>query len=291
MDTKVLAKNLVLPEGPRWHEGRLWFSDAYAGKVNTIDLAGNIETIIEVPQFPSGLGWLPDGRLLIVSIKDRRLLRLDSGELTEVADLRNLAGFYCNDMVVDTLGRAYIGHYGFDFQASPFQPKTAEIMLVFPNGDARIVADDLAFPNGTVITPDGRVLIVAESGAAMLTAFDIADDGSLSNRRVWARFDDLERWNLQEGRVVPDGICLDAAGGIWVASPWNSELLRVEEGGEVTHRYTFEVPPYACMLGGEDRRTLFILGCTKHANPDQALAQVGGQIEIMHVDVPGAGLP
>jgi sugar lactone lactonase YvrE len=196
LKTRTLAEGLVFPECPRWHEGKLWFSDQHAHRVMTVDLKGNIETIVEVPGQPSGLGCLPDGQLLVVSMTDRCLLRLDGRRLTLVANLKELASFHCNDMVVDRQGRAYVGNFGFDLDAGqPFKP--AEVVLVTPDGDARIVASNLAFPNGTVITPDGRTLIVAETLAGRLTAFDIRPDGSLKNRRIWAQLD----------QVTPDGIC------------------------------------------------------------------------------------
>lgn len=268
----VLLKGLEFPEGPRWREGKLWFSDMQAYRVMTVDLLGNAEIILEMPGNPSGLGWLPDGRLLVVSMPDRRLLRLDADGLTEVADLSALASYTCNDMVVDKMGRAYVGNFGFDHINEPMKP--AEIILVAPDGDARIVADGLAFPNGTVITPDDQTLIVGETYGGCLTAFDIQPDGALTNRRVWA--------DLGDG-VFPDGICLDAEGAVWVASPVGSEVLRVLEGGEVTRRIAVSTQAYACMLGGPDRRTLFI------ATSGQAAGS--GCIEIIDVDVPGAGLP
>ena len=276
--TTVLLEGLVFPEGPRWRDGKLWFSDMHAHRVMTVDLSGNTETIVEVPGAPSGLGWLPDGRLLIVSMTDRRLLRLDPGGLTQVADLSKLATYHCNDMVVDAQGRAYAGNFGFDFLEQPFTP--AEIVLVTPQGDARVVADDMAFPNGTVITPDRRTLIVGESFAARLTAFDIEPDGSLSGRRLWA----------QLPRGLPDGICLDADGDIWVASPIGGEVLRVREGGQVTDSIPVSTQAFACMLGGPDRRTLFVL-TAETSHPDEARAKKSGRIEIVKVDVPGAGLP
>jgi sugar lactone lactonase YvrE len=269
-ETRVLLDGLGPVEAPRWHDSRLWFSDFGARKVMTVDLNGKAETIVEVPQQPSGLGWLPDGRLLVVSMRDRRLLRLDSNGLSEVADLSRLALHPCNDMVVDSQGRAYIGHFGFDFWGrQPFAP--AGLILVTPDGNARIVAEDMAFPNGTVITPDGRTLIVGETYAARLTAFNLELDGSLGGRRIWAQL---------EGAST-DGICLDAEGAVWVASPISPEVLRVREGGEVTHRIAVSTAALACMLGGPERRTLFIM----------AVIGDGGRIEVTDVDVPGAGLP
>jgi sugar lactone lactonase YvrE len=287
LETKVLLDGLDFPESPRWHDGKLWFSDQGTGRVMTVDLDGDAETIVEVPGSPSGLGWLPDGRLLVVSMTDRRLLRLDPGGLVEVADLSELASFHCNDMVVDRQGRAYIGNFGFDLAGQEL-PKLAEIVLVTSDGAARVVADEMAFPNGTVITPDGRTLIVAESAAARLTAFDIEPDGSLTRRRIWAQFDERGFESLIDfERTIPDGICLDAEGAIWVASPGGSaEVLRVREGGEVTHRVRVATQPFACMLGGPERRTLFVLTSIYGTQ-----ATTKGRIEMVQVDVPGAGLP
>ena len=276
---RVLLDGLVFPEGPRWHAGRLWFSDMHAHRVMTVDLAGRAETVVEVPGQPSGLGWLPDGRLLVVSMTDRRLLRLDPGGLTVAADLSTLASFHCNDMVVDARGRAYVGNFGFDLIArAPFAP--AELVLVPPDGAARVVARDLAFPNGCVITPDGRTLIVGESGASRLTAFTIEPDGSLVDRRLWARLEN----------VVPDGICLDDEGAIWVASPVGNDVVRVRAGGTVVDRVRVSTVPFACMLGGPDRRTLFVATAESH-EPEVTQARRSGRIEVATVDVPGAGSP
>ena len=275
--TEILLEGLVFPEGPRWHAGRLWFSDMDAGRVMTVDLEGRAETVAYVPGRPSGLGWLPDGRLLVVSMTDRRLLRLEPDGLVEAADLSKLASCHLNDMVVDVRGRAYVGNFGFELGAGePFSP--AEIILVTPDGNACIVADRMAFPNGSVITADGSTLIVAETFGACLTAFDIEMDGSLSGRRIWARLE----------RAVPDGICLDAEGAVWVASPLSAEVLRVFEGGRVTHRIRVSTQAYACMLGGPERRTLFVL-TSGDRSPGTGMS--GGCIEMVECDVPGAGLP
>ncbi|MBW1849769.1 MAG: SMP-30/gluconolactonase/LRE family protein [Deltaproteobacteria bacterium] len=256
--TTVLLEGLIFPEGPRWHDNKLWFSDMGAQQVMTVDLEGIVEKIVHVPNQPSGLGWLPDGRLLIVSMVDRKLLRLDPDGLTEVADLYNLASCHCNDMVVDNQGRAYIGNFGFELALSaPF--KKAEIILVTPDGDARIVATEMAFPNGSVITPDGKTLIVGETYGSRLTAFDIEPDGSLSNRRVWAALEN----------AVPDGICLDAESAIWVASPTSAEALRVKQGGEVTDR----------------------IKVAANNVPSEVTEEPSGRIETVRVDIPGVGLP
>jgi sugar lactone lactonase YvrE len=279
MTTNTLIEGLCFAEGPRWHEGRLWFSDMHDYKVLATDMDGNMETIAEVPEQPSGLGWLPDGRLLIVSMLDRKLLVQEDGELTEFASLYDLATYHCNDMVTDHLGRSYVGNFGFDlFDGS--EATTAEIIMVTPDGQLRVVADKVSFPNGTVITPDGKTLIVGESMAACLTAFDIAEDGTLSNRRVWAQLD----------KAIPDGICLDEQGGIWVASPISNEALRVLEGGEVTDRVKVENQAFACMLGGENRKRLFILTAAS-SDPEECRSGRTGKIEYVDVEFAGAGLP
>ena len=276
---RVLIDGLVFPEGPRWRDGKLWFSDMLAGKVMRVDLDGHAEIVATSPStdWLSGLGWLPDGRLLVVAMQGRKLLRLDGGKLVEAADLSALTSYLTNDMVVDARGRAYVGEVGFDVHGgAPF--KAAALVLVTPEGRARVVDPDLSCPNGAVITPDGRTLIVAESLADRLTAYAIADDGSLSGRRTWAAVEGLG----------PDGICLDAEGCIWVASPMRGIVQRVREGGEVLEGFPTEIMPLAPMLGGPDRRTLFVC---EGPRPDEALVSRKGRIEIMRVEVPGVGLP
>ncbi|MBM5810633.1 MAG: SMP-30/gluconolactonase/LRE family protein [Gammaproteobacteria bacterium] len=277
-ELQLLVEGLVFPESPRWHQGRLWFSDMLAGRVMTVDAQGRLETIVGAPGWLSGLGWLPDGRLLAVSMQDRRLLRLDPNGLVEAADLTGLTTFICNDMVVDEAGRAYVGEVGFDVHGgAPFQP--ARLVLVEPDSRARVVDADLACPNGTIITPDGRTLIVGESLGNRLTAFDVAADGSLGAKRIWAAVEGLG----------PDGICLDAEGAIWVASPMKNEVVRVLEGGRISHRLNVPSPmPLAVMLGGDDRRMLYIC---RAPHPEVALTGQYGRIDVLRVDVPGAGLP
>jgi sugar lactone lactonase YvrE len=276
------VKGLAFPESPRWHDEALWFSDFYTRRVSRVGPDGRIESVCEVPGQPSGLGWLPDGRLLVVSMNERRLLRLDGGELTPVAELAAFAPGPCNDMLVDARGRAYIGNFGFDLQArAAFAP--TDLVMVAPDGTVRVVARDMHFPNGTVLTPDGRTLIVAESYGQRLTAFDVASDGSLARRRVWAQL---------EGRGVgPDGICLDEEGAIWLASPVSREVLRVREGGAIAERLATDGQAVACMLGGADRRTLFVLTGRVLTTPEQSLAERTGAVWTVRVPVAGAGLP
>jgi len=276
---KTLLNGLCFGEGPRWHDGRLFFSDMHAHKVMAVGLEGRATEIVEVPNLPSGLGWLPDGRMLIVSMRDRKLMRLDPDGLKEVVDLGGIASSHCNDMVVDKKGRAYIGNFGSDLWTGA-PPKMAELVMVEPFGAARVVARDLNFPNGTVITADGKTLIVGESFGNRLTAFDIRPDGTLGNRRVWAEL----------GDGTPDGIALDAEGAIWATSPMTSELLRVREGGEIAERIKMPLAPFACMLGGPDRRTLFVMTAETY-HVDECIAKKSARIETTPVEVAGAGWP
>lgn len=274
-----LLDGLTFTEGPRWHDGRLWFSDFYTQRVLAVTPEGKAETVLEVPQRPSGLGWLPDGGLLVVSMLDRRLLRVRDGRAQLHADLSAIATGPCNDMVVDARGRAYVGNFGFDrHRGEP--PRAASLARVDPDGTVARAADDLEFPNGSVISPDGRTLVVAETMGHRLTAFDVAADGALSNRRVFAQLDG----------VFPDGICLDAEGAVWVADARTPRVVRVFEGGRIERTIaTGDRCAFACMLGGLDRTTLFI--CTNFASGPAVADKRDGRIEAVAVDVPGAGLP
>jgi sugar lactone lactonase YvrE len=275
-----LLDGLTFTEGPRWHDGRLWFSDFYTHRVLAVTPEGKAETVLEVAQRPSGLGWLPDGSLLVVSMLDRRLLRVRDGRAAPHADLAAVATGPCNDMVVDARGRAYVGNFGFDrHRGEP--PRAATLARVDPDGTVTPAADDLEFPNGSVITPDGRTLVVAETLGHRLTAFDVGADGALSRRRVWAALDG----------VFPDGICLDAEGAIWVADARGPDLLRVREGGAIDRRVPVGAGrhAFACMLGGADRRTLYACTCT--GSGPAVSDKRDGRIERVPVDVPGAGLP
>lgn len=277
---RPVLRDLTFTEAPRWHAGRLWFSDFYSHRVIAVDQAGVAETIVTVPAQPSGLGWRPDGTLLIVSMLDRKLMRLDGTALHEVADLSGLAGGPCNDMVVDTVGRAYVGNFGFDrYQGEAERP--AVLARVDPDGQVSAAADGLHFPNGSVITPDGKTMIIAETMGQRLTEFRIAPDGSLHDRRVFA---DLNGH-------FPDGICRDAEGAIWVADARGPDLLRVRQGGEIAARIALPAGrfAYACMLGGADGRDLYV-STAPGTGPGIAEQRQGG-IDVVRVAVPGAGLP
>ena len=275
----VLLDGLTFGEGPRWHGGKLWFSDFYSHRVMTVDLAGKSETILEVPQRPSGLGWNAKGDLLVVSMLDQRVLRFDGKTAHPYADLSALAGGPCNDMVVDAQGRAYVGNFGYD-RHNGAPARTTCIALVGADGSVVSAAEGLTFPNGMVITPDGKTLIAGETFANRLSAFDIRDDGMLVNHRVFA----------ETPGCFPDGICLDAEGAVWVTNPQGNSVLRVFEGGRVAQRInTGDRFSYACMLGGADRRSLFIV--TNTGSGPAIAEKKSGRIEIVQVDVPGAGLP
>jgi sugar lactone lactonase YvrE len=248
----VLASGFAYAEDPRWRNGRLYFSDLYGGKVHSVDLSGTVETILDLGDgTPSGLGWMPNGDLLVVSMFERVLLRLDaSGTVSHHADLSSLAPHSTNDMVVDRAGRAYVGQSGFDYWAGE-APRPAPLIAVEPDGSIGVAAPDLMVGNGVVITDDGRTLIVAETLGHRITAFDIAATGRLSNRRIFAILPDNH---------MPDGICLDTEGGVWAACPSGLGVVRFKDGGRISHIVPLPEPhrAYACMLGGPDRRTLFI---------------------------------
>jgi sugar lactone lactonase YvrE len=288
MAARVLADGLTFAEGPRWHQGKLWFSDFYDHAVKTVDLDGNVETMVVLDDRPSGLGWLPDGRLLIVAMQQRAVLRMEYDALVVHADLSHIATFHCNDMLVDTIGRAYVGNFGFDLDAAETSGdfagalkayEGAALARVDPHGQTHTVATGLMFPNGMVLTPDGGTLVVAESMARRLTAFDVGIDGSLTNQRVWAELD-----------AVPDGICLDAEGAIWLADAAAPRCVRVREGGEVLDTMAVSRRAFACMLGGASGRTLFVATASASL-ADVASKQREACIEVAEVAVPHAGLP
>jgi sugar lactone lactonase YvrE len=278
-EPKILMTGLAFPESPRWHDGRLWVSDWGAGEVVAVDLDGRSEVVARVPSFPMCIDHLPDGRLLIVSSSDRRLLRQDpDGSLVTHADLAGLADHPWNDIVVDGRGNAYVNNIGFDFPGGEFAPGI--IVLVTPDGAARQVADGVAFPNGMVVTPDNATLIVAESYGNKLTAFDIDALGSLSNGRLWAAVDDY-----------PDGICLDDEGAIWYGDVGNKRCVRVREGGDVLHSIQLDRGCFACMLGGPDRRTLFLIANEWGGSDDMAGGSRAGLVLATEAPAPGVGWP
>ncbi|RFA25796.1 gluconolactonase [Alkalilimnicola ehrlichii] len=284
-------------EGPRWRDGRWWISDFYSHAVFTVTPEGEATQIAEVPTQPSGLGWLPDNSLLIVSMLDCRLLRQGTdGKLEPYADLSAYAGGHANDMVVDEQGRAWVGNFGFDLMEQE-DPRPTQLVRVDPDGSVTPVADDLRFPNGSVITPDGRTLIVGETFANRMTAFTINADGSLGERRTWAQFGPTPELGpqaemRQQIKVAPDGCCLDAEGHIWVADALNGRCLRVAEGGEIVEEVAAPegLGVFACMLGGHDGRSL-LLCCAPDSLAKHRAAAREASLWVCEVDVPHAGLP
>lgn len=281
-------------ECPRWHDGRLWVSDFYTEKVVAIDGRGGAEVVAEVPGQPSGLGFLPDGRLLVVSMRDHRVLvRDEPGRLTEHADLSGVVSGVLNDMVVDDRGRAWVGNFGFDLMGgAPLRYTT--LTRVDPDGSVAVAAEDLGFPNGMVILPGG-VLVVAETFAGRLTAFDIGEDGELSGRRVWAQFGETPRTDdvgeaVAALEVAPDGICADAEGAIWVADAVHNRVLRVREGGRIVDEIDAGTGVFACMLGGDDGRTLYLCAAPSFAEHERRPVREARLLAV-GVDVPHAGLP
>jgi len=291
----TLIGGLSFTECPRWHDGRLYFSDFYTHRVLAVAMDGTSETLAHVPRQPSGLGFLPDGRVLIVSMRDRKILRREvDGSLVEHADLSGLAPWHLNDMLVNHEGQAWVGNFGFDLMGGAPALTTA-LICVEPDGTAKVVADRLGFPNGMVLTPDGGTLIVAESTMNRLSAFNVAL-GPLGERRTWAAFGEPPASTdvgemLGQAAVVPDGICLDAEGAVWVADAAHSRLIRVAEGGRILEeRKVNGVGVFACMLGGDDGRTLFAsVAPTFHEA--EASANHRASILMTTVEVPHAGLP
>ncbi len=275
-----LLDGLAFPEGPRWREDRLWLTDQHAHEVITVDMRGNAERIVQrMEDRPGGLGFLPDGTPLVVAMTTRRVLRIRGSELEPYVDLAHLASFHCNDMLVDRRGRAYVGNFGYDVDAgAPVKP--AELILVGTDRNVKVVNREVIFPNGTALTPDGKTLMVAETFAARISAFDVAADGTLENRRIWAEIDGLQ----------PDGLCLDEEGAVWCACTKQGRVFRLAPSGEPVAFAEPSVTPYACMLGGPERRHLFAL-CAETSVPAEAARRRTGRIEIFEVDVPGAGLP
>jgi len=290
---RIIREGLRFGEAPRWHEGRLWFSDFYRHGVFSMAFDGTDERLeLTVPGQPSGIGWMPDGSMLVVSMTDHTVLRWSPGtEPTPHASLEAFCGYWANDLVVSTDGTAYVGNFGFDLDTflethgvegvlTPPGPPTTNLVVLAPDGSVLQVVPDMAFPNGMVLDPSGTALIVAETMAMRLTRFDVAADGTLSNRRSFA---DLEL-------VAADGICLDAEGQVWVANALAPEAVRIAEGGAVTARVSTSQTCFACMLGGEGRLSLYLMTAPT-STARRAASALDGRIEVAEVPVGGAGRP
>ncbi len=280
-ELKTLMTGISFGESPRWHEDRLWFADWGAEELIAVDLDGVAEVIARVQSFPFCIDWLPDGTLLVVSARERRLLRFDGGgSFSTYADLGTVCDKPWNEIVVDARGNAYVNGGGFDLSAGEqFAPGI--VALVKPDGSVREVADQIAFPNGMCVTADNTTLIVAESYAGRLTAFEIAADGRLQNRRVWADLDD----------AAPDGICIDAAGAVWYADVPNRRCVRVREGGHVLDTIELDRGCFSCALGGPDGCTLFLVVREWHGLANVDREQRTGEILMVRAPEPAAGRP
>lgn len=288
---RTIAEGIYFGEGPRWHDGRLWFSDFHEHAVSSINPDGSDRRVeLELDDQPSGLGWMPDGSLLVVKMKARQVWRRWSdGRFALHADLGAVTKHLCNDMTVDLRGRAWVGNFGFDLDAEmrargapsviADHPKTT-LVRIDPDGTVTVAAEGMSFPNGTVITPDGETLIIGETLGGRLTSFTIRADGSLTDRRIWA--ETIPR--------VPDGICLDAGGGIWIANPIAPECVRIAAGGAVLEVIDTGMPCFACMLGGADGRTLFMLVAPGSDHEDRAREPLG-KLLACEVEIARAGLP
>ena len=306
-ELKKLIGGLYFGEGPRWHENKLWFSDFYSHKVMTLDENNSLETVCEVPSQPSGLGWLPNGDLLIVSMLDRKILRFSEGSISVHADLSEYVAHKCNDMVVGRDGTAYVGNFGMGDAGESLN--STHLMIVKSDGTVLKGPDNLLFPNGTVITEDGKNLIIGETLGAKLTSFDIEDNGELTNRKLWARTSplfslliikflssmgfDLSKVDFSKyskNLHVPDGICLDEKNGIWIASPTTKAVVRIEKGGNITDTINTPKGAFACMLGGRERKTLYVI-ISNSSDPEEAQASPEGEIHSIEVEFPGVGKP
>ncbi len=284
---ELFVSGLFFGECPRWHDGRLWYSDFFDHAVFSVSPNGERRVEVDFDGEPGGLGWLPDGRLLVNSRLDRIVYRREpDGTFVAHGDLRPWATWHANDMVVASNGQAYAGNFGFDLDGlydgsvQPSEIAPTSLVRVDPDGTSHEAAADIQFPNGTVITEDDATLIIAETLGGHLTAFDRDADGNLTNRRVWAAV---------EG-IAPDGICLCADGSVWVANAMAAECVRIAEGGEVLERVTTSRNCFACMLGDDDRRTLYLVTAVD-SNAAVARASRDGALEKVRTTVPGAGLP
>jgi sugar lactone lactonase YvrE len=288
MKAEPFVTGLSFGEGLRWHQGRFWYSDFYKHRISSVGPGGDARVELEIDDQPSGLGWLPDGRLLFVAMISQRVMRREAdGRIVQHADLSGLAIFHCNDMAVDACGNAFVGCFGFDLDKYVAEkgpaalwtaegPPRAPIMRVTPDGKASVASAAQKFPNGMAIVDGGRTLIAAETFLPGLTAFDLSADGTLSNRRVWASL------ATEPPAIAPDGICADREGAIWVANALGKECLRVAQGGKILERVETSMNAFACTLGGVDGRSLVIATSQSHGETG-----ITGALEIARVSVAG----
>ena len=277
------SSGLKFTESPRWYGDKLWFLDIHDQSVKTVDLTGKLETKLVLPFIPNGFGFAPEGDIIVGDAFKRHLVRSRRGDLQTYADIGDITRFCLSDGIVDAKGRLYIGDIGYNFLDKTAKPvDSCVIVRVDPDGQAFVVAEGMSFPNGMVIDPEGRQLIVAETIGHRLTAFDIESDGGLSKRRLWAQ--------LPEG-ISPDGICLDAANGVWCANPEGKDsVVRVEEGGRISDRIQLSTHAYAVGLGGPERKQLFICASDSH-DPEHLKQHPSATLRVVDVEIPGVGIP
>ncbi|KQS95487.1 SMP-30/gluconolactonase/LRE family protein [Rhizobium sp. Leaf386] len=277
LQAQRFADNFIFLESPKWRHGKLWVSDVFDHRVYSISPQGDRDVVCEVPQRPSGLGFLPDGSLVIVSSKDRKLLRLRDGRLEEHADLASYAAGDVNDFAVDDFGRLYVGNFGYDYDTGEASRSTS-LHRVDLDGSITEVAKGVEFPNGAVVINGGRTLVVAETWIGRLTAFDLSPEGTLSGSRLFA---DL-------GQRQPDGLCADAEGALWVACFNTGEFVRVLDGGEITDKFEFEGRGVSCTLGGADGHQLFL---STYLGPSECIGagERKGTLFTAKVDIPASG--
>jgi sugar lactone lactonase YvrE len=282
------ADGLEFAECPRWHDGALWISDMWGHTVYRFDPDGARHTVHDFgpDEDPGGLGWLPDGRLLVVGMEGRRLYRLEADGPVVHADLAELAPWPCNDMIVADDGTAYVSQFGFDLWGASTLPATSPLIRVWPDGRVDAAAHDLMVPNGVALTAEGRTMIVAESGAFRLVRFTVREDGTLTDRETFAELTPAPGADY----APPDGICLDEAGAVWAADPIGNRVVRIEAGGRVEREITFDLRPLAAVLGGTDRRTLFVCLAAEYGRLEHR-SERDARIDAVRVDIPGAGRP
>ncbi len=291
LETDVFGSGLHLPECPRWHGGSLWISDMWGNAVYSYREDGRRREVLRfgLEEDPGGLGWLPDGSLLVVGMEGRKVYRLaEDGGLRTHADLGPHAPWQCNDMIVDDGGTAYVSQFGYDLWGGRTGPATTTLLRVTSGGTVDVAADDLMVPNGMAISDDGSALYVAECGRSRVLQFAIDDQGGLTDRRVFGELAPAAGAPLPV--APPDGICLDEEGCIWAADPIGQRVVRMEPGGRVSHEISSDVHPLAAVLGGTDRRTLFVCASAQHRKPQRDPRPLG-RIDAVRVDVPGAGRP
>lgn len=293
---KQVVDGYTYLEGPRWHDGKLWFVDFYTYGVYCVGDDGAAEKVVHIEQQPSGLGWLPDGRMLVVSMKDRKVMRQErDGSLVVHADIWDKCGGHANDMVVAPSGNAYVGNFGFDLMGRAGH-EDASLVLVRPAGTSQIVADGLAFPNGMVVRPGEKKLIVNELFGNRISQFDIKPDGTLGPRRDFASFGELGDepnvgLRLERAKIIPDGLALDAEGAVWFADTINRRAVRAAEGGELLDvNDTAPEGIFAVALGGDDGKTLFLCAAPDWDEGARKAAREGRMLAVK-VDVPHAGTP